>query len=174
MGYAIIMADVYVDNNETIYATVKQFNSSLTAGGSVDTFLSLEELDMSGTSKVFINWLRFEFKGVVAQGGVGESWGSSLAAIMPRDDADSVINYPYLASFQDLKAWPLKNSKKFYYAYAGDTANSNNEVRTIFTYKPREALLINRRQAIYFIMKNEYGQPIDGLMTIQAQLKRGD
>lgn len=172
------MADYYVDNNETIYATQRSFVPTMAAGNQTKTYLGLADLtDLSGQSTMFVNWVRFEWWGHASQGGVGESYGHTVAAILPRSigtAAGAAGNYHDLADFQVIKGWPIKNSKRFYYSYCGTSNNSNNISRTVFTYNPKNTLVLNRDQVLYLVLDNNYGQPISGLLSIVAQLKRGD
>lgn len=167
------MAQYYVDNNKQIYATVRSFSPSTVAGASTKNSLKIADLaDLSGQSTVFVNWLRFEYQGTAANGGVGESYGHMIAGIVPRAFTGS--SFEWYTDFQNFKGWPLKNSVRFYHAYTGNTANSGNRIRIVFTYRPKKALLINREQAIVFQVHNEYGQEITGLLSLVAQLKRGN
>jgi len=172
------MADYYVDNNKTIYATQRAFTPALSGGNGFRTYLGLQDLtDLSGQSTIFVNWVRFEWSGHASQGGVGESYGSTFAGILPYDIASDALSHQQrkeLDTFQDVKGWPIKNSKRFYYSYTGSNENSNNASKTIFTYNPKNALVLNREQALFFIVYNEYGQDISGLLSITAQLKRCD
>jgi len=169
------MADTYIDNNETIYSSVKLFAPAVAAGSHMHTYLDIDSISqLSGQSTVFVNWCRFEFQGTVENGGVGVSYGNMLAGIVPFDQRTATYPKPDYADYLDVKGWPLKNSKKFYYAYAGDTANSGNMIRMVHTFKPRKALLINRQQSIVVTFDNTYGQPVKGFLTITAQFKRGD
>ncbi len=171
------MADWYIDNNKTIYATSRSGNiSGLTAGQTSSIYLGLPDItDLPGQSTVFVNWVRFEANITVQNGGVGESFGWSIASVLPYDLASAVgAAYPQYVSYLDLKGWPLKNSKRLYWTYSGDTANSANTTRTVYTFRPRKSLKINRNQALYFGLYNEYGQPINGMINMVAQFKRAD
>ena len=170
-----ILADYYVDNNETIYASVRLFSPSTAASQHMHTYLDIGSLlTLTGQSTVFVNWLRFEFQGTVSNGGVGYSYGSMLSGIVPLSVSSASNPRPDYVDYEDVKGWPFKNSKKMYYAYAGDTANSGNMIRMVHTFKPRKALLMNRQQAIITTFENNHGQAVKGLLTITAQLKRGD
>lgn len=166
------MADYYVDNNDTIYASVKTFTNGTIAGSNTQTQLELDDIPIvSGQSSVFVNSLRIQFQGTAASGGVGESYGWLMAGIVP---ADSGLVFDQFIDFQDIKGWPIKGSKKYYHAYTGDTANSGNRINLIHTYKPRRSLLINRNQKILISIYNSYGQNITGLLSMVAQFKRGN
>ncbi len=172
------MTDYYVDNNKTIYATARVFNNGIVAGGAFRTYIGLQDLaDLAGQSTVFVNWVRFEWQGHATNGGVGESYGHSVAGILPYDvaaAAAAATDYNKYEDFQEVKGWPIKNSRREYYSYTGSSGNSLNSSKTIFTYNPKNALLINREQALYFAIFNEYGQDISGVISITCQLKRGD
>lgn len=169
------MADVYIDNNQTIYAVQRVFQGSIASGASISTYTGLQDwLDLSGQSTVFVNYLHFECWGTAENGGVGESHGHMISGIVPWDYR--VGGPSRIEDFQLIKGWPFKNCKKFYYAYTGDTGNSANTFRMSFTWRPKKGrpLLINREQAVYVNVFNTYGQPIQGLVSITGQFKRGN
>ncbi len=168
------MTDYYVDNNKTIYVTEKSFGGLYPAGSKQDVTVGIPDIPiLTAQSTVFVNSIRFESVTTVQSGGVGEAYGWTLAGIMPRALATGA-GAGSLTDYLEIKGWPLKNSKRFWMCYAGDTGNSANTFRTVYTWKPKEALLINRDQSIYFSNKNHHGNSVQTLLSIVAQLKRGD
>lgn len=166
------MAKYYVDNNKTIYASVRTYQGSTLPGNSFRHSLTIDDLtDLSGQSTIFVNWLRFEFQGVVENGGLGFSYGHSIMGVVPK--SAKTVAFEDYDDFMLYKGWPLKNSVRFYHAYSGNTANSANKIRIVYTFRPKKALLINREQAVIFQLWNEFGQPIQGLISCIFQLKRG-
>ena len=169
--------DSYVDNTtRVIQASNWTWSNGLNAGVNMHTWISPRDVpNLSGTAKVFVNKVRFEFQGVVQNGGVGESYGFMVAGILPYDIASDVAtDVDIWSDFDDLRGWPINLGKRFYFAYAGDTANSNNGIRMIMTYSPKKALIINREQALFLNIYPQYGQPINGHLSIIASMKRGD
>ncbi len=167
------MASYYVDTNKTIYASTHTFVPTLLFGNAEQTWLGLQDLaDLAGQSTVYVNHIKCEWKGTASSGGAGESFGWILAGIVPYDLANSApSNY---SGYQDLKGFPLRDGKKFWYSYTGDTGNSNNRSTASVSWRPKRGrrLLINREQAVAFTLYNDAGQPVTGYMSITLQLKR--
>lgn len=167
------MAQYYVDNNKQIYVTRRSFSTQTSANQAMKNSLTIDDLtDLSGQSTVFVNWLRFEFQGTAETGGLGESYGHMICGIVPY--SAKTTDFEWYGDFQTYKGWPLKNGVRFFHAYTGNVGNSGNRIRMVYTFRPKKVLVINRKQAIIWQVWNEYGQPITGLMSLVAQLKRGD
>jgi len=174
-----VTIDSYVDNQTRVVQVSNwavEVGAGKPAGSNMHTFLSPRDVpNLSGTAKVFVNKVRFEFQGIVVNGGVGESYGFMTCSILPYDIASAIgTNMPIWSDYDDVRGWPINMGKRFYFAYAGDTANSRNGIRMVLTYSPRKALIINREQALFLNIYNAYGQPITGHLSICASLKRGD
>ena len=136
--------------------------------------------NITGFNNVYVNWVRFEYHGHAVTGGVGETYGYMTPGILPRDLALEATNasgppnaYPKWEDYDDLRGWPLNRGKRHYYAYCGDSANSSNAVRMVFTYRPKKVLLLNRSQSLYVCVHNSYGQGIEGVLSIVASFKKG-
>lgn len=171
--------DSYVDNTTRVVQAsnwTASVGAGQPAGSNLHTYLGPQDVPkLVGTSKVYVNKVRFEFQGIVVNGGVGESYGFMTCGILPYDIASAIgTAMPIWSDYDDVRGWPINMGKRFYFAYAGDTANSNNGIRCVITYSPKGALLINREQALFLNMYNQYGQPINGHISICASFKRGD
>lgn len=181
--------DYYVDDNETIYVSqTNNFSNVSPASWTANnyTHISLQDLtalaDLSGQSTVFVNKVVFKFQ---LQGNFGTgsplTYGSGdfIAGIVPYDllGTDEFFT---LASFQDVKGWPIKGSRGYYFVSPLDNMGASQDglsdqwFRFQLTYKPRKALLINRNQAIVFSWKGYSGVSVTGNTNISATLKRGD
>jgi len=169
--------DSYVDpTTKVIQASNWTYQQSRLAGENMHTWLGPQDVPhITGTSEVFVNKVRFEFQGSVHIGGLYESYGFMVAGILPYDIASSVSGTPVIWSdYDDLKGWPINMGKRFYYALAQTANNSNNGIRMILTYSPRKSLILNREQALFVMVYNHYGQPIDGHLSVSASFKRGE
>tara|TARA_Y100000401_G_C8298309_1_gene212613 strand:- start:158 stop:682 length:525 start_codon:yes stop_codon:yes gene_type:complete len=174
------MADYYVDNNSTIYASAREqigdTQSGLPTGNAMHVSLGLSDLtDLSGQSSIYVNKITFQLTGFQPNGGTTDYMlGHFLCGIIPTDKLGTEFSdYDH---FQDIKGWPLKASKKFF----GNTSGHNNasdtpqNLRTSFTYSPRSSLLINREQSIIMTVRNDYGDELYGVMSIDLVGRRGD
>ena len=104
--------DRYIDNNETIYFSESEYNS-ISAGTSLETKLSLRDIpELSGQSTIFINKIRFQVEGVCLSGSPGNSRGHMVCGIGPY--GTSTV-FDELEKYQQVKGWPLKMAKRFYY-----------------------------------------------------------
>lgn len=134
---------------------------------------------ITGLNNLFLNWARFQFKGVGVNGGVGSTSGYMTPGILPRDlgiegtNLVQPVSFPLWALYDDVRGWPLNKGKQHYYAYTGDTGNSGNRINMSFTYTPKSALLLNREQVLYLAVHNSYGQAFQGVASIVASFKRG-
>ena len=170
------LADYYIDNNGSIYASSKSFSSGVASGQSYRNWIGVSNIsELSGQSTLYVNYVHAEFKGTASSGGTGESYGWTITGVLPQD-VIALSTPDTLASFQDLKGWPFKNSKKYYYAYTGDPGNSGNQIRTSYTWRPKRgrSLQINRQQAIYTAFHNNYGATMgSGVLLLTVQFRRG-
>lgn len=171
------MADYYTDNNKTIYASEDDYSALIPIGNSLETKLSLQDLtDLSGQSTVFVNWIRFEFKGTVATVATpaASAHGWMVAGIAPNGYATALS---YYNRYQSIKGWPLKNSKRFFSCFRQtSSADAGTQIRMVYTFRPRKALKLNREQDIVLVTTNSGTSinDIQGLNSIVVQYKRGD
>ena len=164
------MADYYVDDNETVYATedTLQFTG---AGSSDQQSLGLSDLlELPGQSTWFINKVVFAYTGVCTGAVAGNGY---VVAGVVRRDLVAGTNFQSFGDFQDVKGFPLKGSKKFFY-YTPDPLSTANEIKLVHTWTPRKALLLNREQDIVFNIRNRAGSDLEGILSINIQAKRGD
>lgn len=178
--------DSYVDNTTGVIQASSRVALVGAGGTAAGTAFACrlgpqDVTNLVGINEVFVNWVRFEFDGSAINGGVGESFGFMTPGILPYDLALEGANlgpapacYHLWSEYDDIRGWPINRGKKWYYAYTGDTGNSNNRVRMVFTYSPTKSLILNRTQALYMTMHNSYGQGVEGICSITASFKKGD
>jgi len=165
------MADYYIDDNETIYASDVDYTSTNT-GLSDYVTLGLSDLtELPGQSTWFINKIHFQYRGFV-QTPNSEGYGHVLAGVVRRD-ITAATAYDNYSDFQDVKGFPLKGTKKYFW-YVMDPANFGSVISVSSTWTPRKALLLNREQDIIFTVKNTLGSSLQGILSIIVQAKRGD
>lgn len=164
------MTDVYIDDNETIYAS--DYTLHVTASGTSDqTAIGLSDLvELPGTSKWFINKVVFAYQGNCT--GASDGRGHILGGVVRRDLVAGT-NFDNYTDYQDIKGFPLKGSKKFFW-YTTDPLSTMNGIKYVHTWTPRKALLLNREQDIVCCIKNHAGSDLTGVLSIVVQAKRGD
>lgn len=168
--------DYYYDNNETIYASSEDYNASIPVGNSAETKICLGDLTaLSGQSTVFVNWIRFEFKGTLISdpNPIADAFGWMVAGVAPSGHA---VALSYYNRYQAIKGWPFKNSKRFFSIYRQTTStDAGTQIRMVYTFSPRKALKLNRGQDICLATTVGGGTAgIQGLNSIVVQYKRGD
>ena len=168
------MPDMYIDLNETIYASHSGNGVTTTAGTSDQIEFGLADMtELPGQSTWFINKVVLSYSGMVNLSdspAVEDSYGHMIAGVAPRDVAGSYNFYNY-DRFQDYLAWPLKASKKTWFA---QFTPQENRIMMVHTYRPRKALLLNREQDLILCVYNSHGNDIIGNLRIDVQAKRGD
>lgn len=164
--------DYYVDNNETIYASIETLDSDST--GTSLTFGLSDLGELSGQSTVFVNWIQFKISGFVELDGTAGSFnqGKWGCFILPRDLSSNA--YDSLADVQDIRAWPLKECFGFTGLAQGEDNPVNNRFVVSKVFRPRDALLINREQNIYMFWKPVSGPDCTVMLEMNCQFKRGD
>jgi len=165
----------YYDNNKTIYAAAREYQSAVAAGGpSVQLDLGLANCaDLSGQSTVYVNKVMVTVQGYGHLGGVNHGYGALTVGVVPTDLAGGTMFEGY-SSFQDVKGWPLKNGQKYYSVWCSTSAagSDQNRIALSYTYSPRKTLVLNREQSIIANVHNIYGVNINVFTTIALQLKR--
>ena len=165
------MVDYYVDDNETIYCSDYAYHASTASGTSDQQSLGLSDLaELPGQSTWFINKVVFAYQGNCT--GASDGRGHFIAGVVRRDLVAGT-NFDNYTDFQDVKGFPMKGSKKFFY-YTTDPLSSKNAVNYVHTWTPRKALLLNREQDIVLCIKNHAGSDLSGILSIIIQAKRGD
>lgn len=167
--------DIYFDNNETIYTSVRTLDGSVGAGASEILTFGLSDLaELPGQSTWFVNKLQFQISGYMNIDGsaTGDTSGFWMAAVLPRDQAGNTFDS--LSDLQDYKAWPLKGCFGWTLCQAADINPVNNRFSVTRTYSPRKALVLNREQNLYFIWDNVSGPDCTVQLAINGQFKRGD
>ena len=169
--------DVYFDNNSTIYASKDTRLSALAVGTSDIVSLGLGEfVELPGQSTMFVNKINFTLTGFQPQGGTTDYvLGHIICGIVPTSEV-GVTDFKDYSDFQDLKAWPIKNSKKYFGNTSGhgSVTDTPQNLRMSFTYTPKSALLLNRSQSIIMTICNDYGDEIYGVAAIDLTARRGD
>lgn len=180
-------SDYYVDDNETIYASVHLANATAGSSPGHNITFSLDDLtELSGQSTVFVNSIKFKVDMYNnSRDDVSDSVIFCLGGIVPEGTIASFNSgLARLEDYQAIKGWPLKGC--FGYASLGrgssNVANYTNvgmyqKVSWQKTYKPRKALLLSRLQVITLnasMVQNFSGEEATGLLSMDLQLKRGD
>lgn len=179
--------DYYIDDNETIYATVALAGATASVGTGDNITFSIDDLtELSGQSTVYVNMVKFRFDAYNSnRADVSESMVYCVGGIVPDGTISDYNNgLPRLTDYQQIKGWPLKGCFGYASIGRGSSAaagyqNTGNYQKVSFqkTYRPRKALLISRLQVITFnvsLISNFSGENADGLLSMELQLKRGD
>ena len=184
------MAQAYVDDNETIYLLDSIESTGLSGGNqtSLLTSLATAPLDtlMPGQSTVFVNRLTFKLSAWLDPDGTdfNETYFECCAGIVPSGQYVASNAPAQLSDYQTIKGWPLKGcygNTSWLLSRDNDMASSawqryGSNVSWQKTFKPRNSLLISRMQEINFTVRNKKsnGSDCKVLLTLEAQLKRGD
>lgn len=171
------MADYYIDNNETIYAShYVDHTSGINQGVARDVRLGLSDLaQLSGQSTWFINKVRFRVQGAFDPATVGTTGvvhGSYCAGVIPTSLTTNG-RFWSLGEFIDVKGWPLKGCFG-QWARVSDIEPFNNWMTISATYQPRKSLVLNRSQELVWSFKNTTGKEFDCILSIDLQAKRGE
>lgn len=183
-----ITNSLYVDNNETIYASSDMDASNVAGGGKISLITGLAEFgaDLSGQSTVFVNSIKFKVSGYMDPDDTDFNKTSCfmIGGIIPEGSATTSTGPGRLHDYQDLKGWPLKGC----FGYGRLLRPKNVGMTTVNwqgygsdfswtkTFKPRKALLLSRLQSICFTVTNDAsnGSDVMLLLSLEMQLKRGD
>lgn len=185
--------DSYVDDNETIYVSDYIEFDSFGGGNTRNARLGLADIgELSGQSTWFVNSVKFSVKSWISTPGTTDNQPAILrvlCGVAPYDYCDASLNptkdLNTLLSYQEIKGWPMKGCSDFS-TYARDNPSTGapddswqgvgSNCTWTKTYRPRDALVLSRMQQIYFVIDNirSVGANLNGWMSIEAQLKRGD
>ena len=152
-------SDFYVDDNETIYASIHLPNASINDTTGHNVTFDMDDLDsLTGQSTVYVNSVKFRADLYNSdRTEVSDTVVFCLAGIVPSGTVSSYSNgLPRLADYQAIKGWPLKGC--YGYAYGrgaftpADYTNTGNYQKVSWqkTWKPRKALLLSRLQTVLF------------------------
>lgn len=175
------MPDVYVDNNETIYAYETSYDPNLPPVSVQYTTLGLEDLlpDLSGQSTWLINRIHFfvKFMGIESSPQTnGSTVLSAVTGISPYGWVAAGNSLSTPGDYSDLKGWPLKGGTK-YLGLQDDT--SQNVTSWSKTYSPSKGnhLALNRNQEIV-LSSRIFNYPdalnCNILSSIIVEARRGD
>ncbi len=184
------MADIYIDDNETIYVYDTVRGDGLSGGSKVSLLTGLGDYpELSGQSTLFLNHVRFKATGFIDPDGTDfdETQAFCLGGIVPSDKFTIATAPNTLQEYQDLKGFPLKgcfgNSAMMRprsVAQSGQDEKYWQGVGSTFsftrTYSPRKALILSRMQSICFTLTNQRstGSDINYFLSAELQFKRGD
>ena len=179
--------DYYIDDNETIYASVILAGATASAGTGDNITFSIDDLtELSGQSTVYVNMVKFRFDAYNEnRADVSKSIAYCVAGIVPVGTIPDFNNgLAKLEDYQQIKGWPLKGCYGYATMGRGSSSaagyqNTGNYQKVSFqkTYRPRKALLISRLQMITFnasLVPNFSGENAEGYLSMELQLKRGE
>lgn len=177
-----LQAVMYVDTNQTIYVT-DRFSGNTVLGSTLQMEWGLADMnELSGQSTLFINKVRFRIEGYVEENGINDS-PVELRYQSGVTQRDLSVTYTSIKDFQDYKAWPLKNGYGHLYPHSpkwdsgvvNDPGSPSSKFVKSFTYTPRKALLLNREQNLVLSLRNNSGGcPVNTLLSMEIQCKRGE
>ena len=110
--------DYYIDDNETIYASVILAGATASAGTGDNITFSIDDLtELSGQSTVYVNMVKFRFDAYNEnRADVSKSIAYCVAGIVPVGTIPDFNNgLAKLEDYQQIKGWPLKGC----YGYEG-------------------------------------------------------
>lgn len=183
--------DWYIDDNETIYASAYERFEEFGGTTSKNMIFGLQDIaDLSGTSKVFVNKVTMRVNSFLEPDSTTSSQPAllyCLGGVCPTDYLDSRENptnrLDNLKDYQDVKAFPLKGMFGFSTYARDDNSEEAGRWQGVLsscnwqkTWRPRDALLLNRLQSVVFNVDSVYGTAggLKGFFSMELQLKRGD
>lgn len=162
----------YIDTNGTIYGT--HFRSTaLGAGLTSAVDLGLKDITASlpdtTVATIMIDKLKFRVQASIAPP-LTDAYLSCQAGIKPTTITGSTL--AQVTDYQDIQGWPLKDGYSLVNANV-EHPGSSGLLSWTYTYKPRNALALNRLQDVNLCIKSEGGSFVNTLCSIWIQGKRG-
>ncbi len=179
------MAEVYVDDNKTIYAyeSVKEIGVAPLSSGNVT--LGLDDMtDLSGQSTIIINRVHFSVVGFIDGTATPNAVGAffALGGIAPIGyitPSGGISNLGNVSDYQQLKGWPLKGVQRYGVGrmdtptHAINQANTKASFSKTWTPSRKNALALNRGQEIVFNVRSLFVE-WDFHLSIILECRRGE
>lgn len=167
-----VTPDIWFGTNDVIYSQNRTINSSLNSATSMKLDFGLSDMaELPGQSTIYVNKLHFKLT-IFQEDPDNPSYqeGKFCAGIVPRDAVSA--GYETVKDFQDYMAWPLKGVVG--YNLTPPRIGGNGVSSFSFTYRPRDALLINREQNIIFTYTSNTGPEVSVMIQCLGQFKRAN
>lgn len=173
---------VYIDENENIFATHRQNFNALSVGSDQLSIGLADISELSGQSTWIINRVHYSaFVAVDIDASVASTegaYGNILLGVVPED---STAVFDQVSDYQDVKGWPFYGTwKPWSIPRLNDSSLTPvpelyNSSRTSVsgTYRPKSTLALNRLQKILFNIDSLSAPDVYGRLTLSIQAKRG-
>jgi len=179
------MAEMYVDENKTIYAYDSKRQLGVASGSSANITLGLDDLtDLSGQSTIIINRIHFLVTAFIDSTVIPSTVSAffALGGIAPAgfvSASGGVSNLGNVSDYQEVKGWPLKGVQKYGVARQDALAPVEQGLITkssfskTWTPSRKNALALNRGQEIVLNVRSAYSE-WDYFLSIILEARRGE